>query len=177
VGNSRPVASGKIDKYEQTIAYGKLKNENNAREIIHKVLRAIGTMWVGDDIYEDKKAKCLTKNLNYFKHYPNEVKGFFTYVEGLNEKDRIRYVAKELEYIGNKSARDLLMELGLIRNSIALDVRVVKSLRDVGINIPDNYNDKKLYPEIEKDILEIICKPLDLEGVELDRLLYNTYKK
>jgi hypothetical protein len=177
VGNSRPVASGKIDKYEQTIAYAKLKNENNAREIIHKVLREIGAMWVGDDIDKDVKAKCLSKNLNYFKHYQNEVKGFFTYVAGLDEKARIRYAAKQLEYIGDKSARDLLMELGLIRNSIALDVRIVKSLRNLGVNIPDNYNDKKIYPEIEKEILENICKPLDLEGVELDRLLYNTYKR
>ena len=35
----------------------------------------------------------------------------------------------------------------------------------------------KLYDEIEKEILTKICKPIELSGVEFDRMLYQNYDK
>jgi len=66
------------------------------------------------------------------------------------------------------------MGLGLVRNAIALDIRVVNILRRIGIDIPEGYaTNAKLYAKIEKEILEKICIPLKLIGVQFDRLLFN----
>ena len=79
--------------------------------------------------------------------------------------------------MGSKSSRDLLMELGIVKNAIALDVRVQSILTKVGINIPKGVeNNPKIYDEVENDILTKICKPLNLLGVEFDRMIYQNYE-
>lgn len=185
VGKSSPAEKLKENKYKQMIAYEKLKtinNDNNVSTIINEVLRSIGARYASKDIARCSKTKALVHNLELFKSYPNGPKDFFNYLEGITDDDyerkRIEYVINHLKYVKNKSARDLLMELGLVRNTIALDVRVVNILRHIGIDIPKGYeNNTKLYAEIEKDIIEKICVPLKLEGVQLDRLLYRSYNE
>jgi hypothetical protein len=89
---------------------------------------------------------------------------------------RIKTVMNTLMYIKNKGARDLLMELGLVRNAIGLDVRVQTILQKVGIKVPEGFqNNPRLYDDFENDILTKICAPLGITGVELDRMLYQNY--
>ena len=185
VGKSSPVEILKSnDEYRNKIAYEKLITINDDETLgamINEVLCSIGARYASKDIERCRKTKALVYNFNKIRSFPEGPVGFFAYLEGINgnnsEKKRIDYVIDHFKFIKNKSARDLLMELGLIRNAIALDVRVVNILRQIGINVPDGYeNNAKLYAEIEKDILDNICTPLNLSGIQLDRLIYNSYK-
>ena len=69
------------------------------------------------------------------------------------------------------------MEAGLVRNAIALDVRIQNVLKKIGIKIPKGLEtNPKLYNEVEKDVLLKICKPLGLLGIQFDRMLYQNYE-
>jgi len=68
------------------------------------------------------------------------------------------------------------MELGLVRNAIALDVRVQNVLQKMGVETPTQIaSSPRLYDEIENEILTKICRPLGILGVEFDRMLYQNY--
>ncbi len=93
------------------------------------------------------------------------------------EELRMKCVMDRLKYVKNKGARDLLMELGLVRNAVALDIRVRNILNKVGVQIPEGLEDNtKLYDLVQDDILGKICKPLGILGVEFDRMLYQNYE-
>jgi len=84
---------------------------------------------------------------------------------------------KIFKFIQSKSARDYLMELGLVRNAIALDVRIQNILNEVGIDVPKELeNSPELYDSIEQEVLTQICNPLGLLGIEFDRMVYQNYK-
>ena len=69
------------------------------------------------------------------------------------------------------------MELGIVEDSIALDIRIQNVLKKIGIKIPQGVqNNPKLYGQFESDIIEKICKHLGLRGVEFDRLIYQNYE-
>ena len=88
------------------------------------------------------------------------------------EVKRIRHMMN-FKYIKSKGARDFLMELGLVRNAVALDTRIQGIFEKIGVEFPSGcISNPKKYDEIEKDILEKICAPLNLLGVEFDRMLY-----
>lgn len=92
------------------------------------------------------------------------------------EQQRMKHVMDCFMYLKSKGARDLLKELSLVRNAIALDVRVQNVLRKAGIQVPEGLGgDAKLYDEVQDDILEKICKPLGISGIEFDRILYQNY--
>lgn len=177
VGNSKPCE--KLQDHKEEISFEKLKKYNDLNKIsknIHKILREIGTRYASEDKTKCKKTKAITQNFNFLKNFPNEIKGFFDHVSKFHDEEiQILYVKDNLKYIANAKARDLLMELGLVRNTITLDIRVVKSLRYFGINIPDITGEN--YKKIENYILEKICNPLNIEGIQLDRVLYNSYDK
>jgi len=83
---------------------------------------------------------------------------------------------KELKYLKNKGAIDFLMELGFVKNALAFDTLVQNVLQEMGIELPkDVAGDSLLYAKIEKEILEKVCKPLEISGVILDRMLYQNY--
>ena len=82
---------------------------------------------------------------------------------------------RTMSYFKSKGARDFLMELGLEKNAIALDTRITNILRCVGIDVPDDFI--RDYDKIERDILEDICKPIELSGVQFDRMLYQNYNE
>jgi thermostable 8-oxoguanine DNA glycosylase len=83
----------------------------------------------------------------------------------------------KFKYIKSKGARDFLMDLGLVRDAIAIDVRMQNVLKKIGINIPEGIkSNPKLYDKVEEELLSKVCKPLNLSGVEFDRMIYNNYK-
>jgi tRNA G18 (ribose-2'-O)-methylase SpoU len=89
----------------------------------------------------------------------------------------------KFKYIKSKGARDFLMYLGLVRDAIALDARIQKVLKKIGI-IPDKdkviekiKNNSKLYDEVEEELLLKVCKPLNLSGIEFDRMIYQNYEE
>jgi hypothetical protein len=91
------------------------------------------------------------------------------------DRARIQSVIDAFKFIKNKGARDLLMELGLVKDAIALDVRIKNIFGKLGISTPKTFSNLRIYDQVESDILTKICKPLNFTGVELDRILYQNY--
>jgi hypothetical protein len=51
-------------------------------------------------------------------------------------------------------------------------------LKKFGINIPEGIkSNPKLYDKVEEELLSKVCKPLNLSGVEFDRMIYNNYNE
>jgi len=68
------------------------------------------------------------------------------------------------------------MEFGSINDAIALDSRVQTVLRKIGIKVPKGLeNNQEKYDRVEKELLEKICRPLGLSGVQFDRMIYKNY--
>ena len=86
---------------------------------------------------------------------------------------------KELKYIKSKSARELLMTLGMNRNTLALDIRIQNIFKYLHIEFPDTkgLSIERIYTETENNIIEKICKPLHISPVTFDRLLFSHYKQ
>ena len=59
------------------------------------------------------------------------------------------------KYIKSKGARDFLMELGLVRNAIALDTCIQDIFEKTGIQFPKEFvSNPKICDKVERDILE-----------------------
>jgi len=184
VGRSKPAEKFEKDtKLKGKVAYEKLmqiKTKDEMKKTINEVLRAVGTRFASSEISKCKKTDALAYNfkiLTKFKGGPTGLLRRLSDFRGPNaDKRRIKYVMKIFSYIQSKSARDYLMELGLVKNAIALDTRIQNIFDKIGIMIPKGFeNNPKLYDEIENDILVKICKPLGISGIELDRILYQNY--
>jgi hypothetical protein len=185
VGSSTPADKFKDSlKLKNQVSYESLiqiKDENELKRRINQVLRAVGTRYASSDILKCRKTKALAHNLKIFKNFRNGPKGLLKRLSEFGGPDadrrKIKYLMKIFNFIQNKSARDYLMELGLVRNAVALDVRIQKIFKKIGIPFPKGFEtNPKRYDEIEKDILSKICKPLGLSGVEFDRMLYQNYE-
>ena len=75
-------------------------------------------------------------------------------------------------YYGMKGCRDILIELRLARNCMALDVRIYGILASTGVLVsPDD-----VYRQVEIELVNKVAKPLGLSGGQLDRTLFNEYK-
>lgn len=91
---------------------------------------------------------------------------------------KIRYFMKIFRFVQSKGARDNLKELGLIRDAIALDVRIQTILHLAGVQVPRGLeSNHKLYDEYESFLLNRLCKPLQMTGVEFDRMIYQNYDR
>jgi len=159
-----------------------IQDQDKLRSAINNVLLKIGARYASSDISKSVKAKALAHNLNMLKRLEEGPKGFMKRLVEFKGSDgdraKIGCVMNSFMYIKNKGARDLLMELGVVRNAIALDARIQAIFQKVGIQMPENFGgNSKIYEEIENDILNKICTRLGLLGVEFDRMLYQNYEE
>jgi len=117
------------------------------------------------------------RNLNFLANYDRGPTGYLNELSLLNENKRIERVMRDLSYIKLKGARDLLAELGLAYDVIALDSRILSVLRSFGADVPkETPTDEREYKVIQQALLSHVCEPLGLTGVELDRILYWNYQ-
>lgn len=184
VGRSEPAEKFEKDtKLKSEVTYEKLmqiKEEEERKKTINHVLRAVGTRFASSEISKCKKTDALAHNFKILTKFKSGPKGLLRRLSDFRgpnaNKRRINYVMKIFSYIKSKSARDYLMELGLVKDAIALDIRIQNVFDKIGIMIPKGFeNNPKLYDEIENDILMKICKPIGISGIELDRILYQNY--
>ena len=151
------------------------------RTSVWRVLRRAGVRYVARDETRCNKSNSLAKNLEVLRDHPGGPRGFVRAIASLQGPDltrkRIEFVASRLHYVKNKGARDFLTTgLGLSRDSIAFDIRVLGSLRAIGIRIPKRVPaDADAYAHFEQLLLKKLCRPLRLRGVDLDQLLFNHY--
>ncbi|MGD0071589.1 MAG: hypothetical protein ABSB71_08535 [Candidatus Bathyarchaeia archaeon] len=155
----------------------RVMDQTDLEKKINHVLLAVGTRYASSDISKCLKTKALVYNFKALHSAYGDPQSFLKKIMELgDDQQRISFVIKSFMFIKNKGARDLLMELGIVEDSIAIDVRVQNVLKRFGIEVPQGFqNNPKLYGEIESGIIEKICKPLGLRGVELDRLIYQNY--
>jgi len=179
VGRSAPADEfDKSEKFKNEISYENLLilEQKEIKEKINQTLRFIGARYASSDVYKCPKTNALAYNFGVLKDFPNgpmDLLKMLSEIQGSNcEKMRINHVKNNFHYLKDKGARDFLMELGLIKNAIAIDSRVKNILEKSGINI-----EGKTYKGIERDVLDKICKPLELSGVQFDRMLYQNYKE
>lgn len=166
----------KSEKLKKETSYDILLNltDEEIRERIHETLRLVNTRFVGDDAYKCAKTNALVYNFSILKNFPDGpmgLLGMLSKFQGSNgDKKKIDYLKNNFRYLKDKGARDFLMGLGLIENAIALDSRVKGILGKCGIKI-----EGKTYDEIEMDVLDKICRPIGLSGIQFDRLIFQNY--
>lgn len=183
VGGSEPYE--KFDKrvyLKQKVAFNsliKLEDDREVKKRVNQVLRAVGTRYASSDISKCRKTNALAHNLKMLKSFEGGPKGFLKELSRFSsDKRKIDYVIHSLEYIKNKGARDLLMELGLVRNAIAFDSRLKNVFHKIGLETPEHFEtSSKLYNEVESEIKTRVCVPLGISAVELDRMLYQNYEE
>jgi len=169
VGGSRPAE--KIGDAWDTlgIGYADVVGLSDAKVLraIHKQFRRFGVRWVGDK--PGKKSESCVRNLRVLEAAGGP-RAFFKKVASVKgDAERITFLKRSLFHMGDKSARDLLMGTGLLRNSIALDTRVVGALRDAGVVRGDAV---ARYEEVERAVIDNVAVPLGVEPVAVDRAIY-----
>lgn len=172
------MSNSKKVSYEELL---RIEDKEKIQKRINSVLRAVGTRFASSDISKCQKTESLAYDFGILKNTMGGPKCLLRRLSELDEpnaeKKRIKHMMK-FKYIKNKGSRDFLMELGLVRNAIALDARIQAIFERIGIEFrKDCISNNKKYDEMEKDILEKICEPLNLLGVQFDRMLYQNEKE
>jgi len=185
VGNSKPAERFNKDaKLRNQVSYETLartREEDELKKEINHVLRSVGARYASSNISKCRKTNALAHNFKVLKRFDDGPKGLLKRLSELEgpyaDKRKIKYLMTVFKYIQSKSARDFLMELGIVKDAVALDIRVQNIFAKIGVQIPKGFEaNPKLYDEIEKNILEKVTKPLNLSGVEFDRMLYQNYR-
>lgn len=159
----------------------KLEKDEEKMRAIHYVLREIGCRYVGEDMDKGWKVKSLTYNFNKLRKFDGGPKGFLSMLEELinnNKQTQAIEFLKKMKGFKDKSCRDFLMEYGMVTDCIALDTRLYNVIAKLGIDIPPLekiQGSSRVYSQVEESILRFICKPINMRGIELDRMLYQNY--
>jgi hypothetical protein len=166
----------------QRVAYSALARMSPAarRVAIHGVLRRVGCRYCSRGVDKCRKTRALCRNLSVLMSTaagPTGLLAELSKIGGIDrERRRIEEITTRFDYVKTKGSRDFLMEVGLVRNAIALDTRVLNVLKAVGLTVPDTVaQSSSEYDMVEAELLEKLCKPLGLLGVEFDRLIYQNY--
>ncbi len=167
---------------KNTISYENLSRtveQEDLRKKINQTLRAVGSRYAMTEYSKCLKTKALFHNFKVLLSTDGGPKGFLAKLIELNgDEQRMWFLAKSFMYIKNKGARDLLMELGILENSIAFDTRIKNILEKLGFVLPKGFEkNPNQYAEVERDLLTKVCKPLGITGVEFDRMLYQNYEE
>jgi hypothetical protein len=147
------------------------------RTEMHRQLRSAGVRYVERDSAKCKKTAAADYNFELLRSYGGP-KSYFTSLAAVpHESWRISIISDDLAYIKNKGARDLLIDLGLVRDAIALDSRLQGVLRSVGVDLPDDVTTNKLkYRSLERELLEKVCGPCSMSGGHFDRIHFKRWK-
>ena len=126
-----------------------------------------------------RKTAALVRNLDRLHRAPGGPAGYLAALAAMpDENERVKRVSRDLSYIKLKGARDLMVELGLAREVVALDARVLRILRKAGFAIPDDVQSNPAsYSAVQGLLLDSICRPSGISGGALDRILYQESKQ
>jgi hypothetical protein len=179
VGRSSPYEKfNRNEELKKKISYeslSKLQSDYELKKTINQVLLAIGTRYAQTNPDKCLKTQALVHKFGQVSKEGGPVSFLKKLSQFRDDNERIQFVIRSFKFIKNKGARDLLMELGIVRETIALDVRMQNIFGKLEIEFPRNISNPKVYDQIEEDILFKVCKPLGISGVELDRMLYQNY--
>lgn len=178
-GNSGPASMLRDSRaVKEKLAFARLKklSPGRRRRVIHSVLRAIGTRWVGKkDHSKNAKINAAVYNFNVLDkaHGPRQ---FFK--EVASQKDTpamLDFLKGNLHYYKKKGCRDTLISLRLADDCMALDQRIKNILEGVGVKRLGSVD--RQYEQLETELIARIAKRNKprLSGGQLDRILFHNY--
>lgn len=146
---------------------------NAVAELIQQRFAEGGVRYVGSGAAPSAKARACARNLVRVRALGGPTR-FAEIVENIHDDhERIELARALLAMVAEKGARDLLMGLGLLRNSIALDARVMRVLREAKLTDEEKApSDRATYAALEREVIAEIAAPLNIEPVVVDRTLY-----
>jgi hypothetical protein len=182
-GNDRFWENNDLVKRISLNALKKTKTDKELSSTINSVLREAAIRYVSADIENCNKTKSLVHNYKFIENQKGGLRGILLSLSAIKGKaaelERVSFFtdSKNFMYLKNKSARDLLMGLGMNRNTLAIDIRIQNIFSLHGITLPDQkgLNNKQIYAETENEIIEKICRPLSIEPIIFDRILFQNY--
>jgi hypothetical protein len=139
--------------------------------VIHSVLQAIGTRYVGKSA-KNPKVDAALHNFDALVKAGGP-KLFFQNIASKPIEEKIEFLSKTFAFYKRKGCRDTLIELRLATNCLALDQRLRNIMNCVGAKVPKSID--RHYDQIEKELITNVAKPCGLSGGELDRILFQNY--
>lgn len=187
VGSARSqqrfAARADLQHYISLRELGKLKREDSLKKRLHNTLRAVGTRYAAKELQRCRKTHALFENYMFLK---GQREGFKTVLRRLEriggeerELKRIAYLMEHFKFLSHKSARDLLMNLGINQHTLALDIRIQNIFKALRIPFPTTgqLGRQDIYDATEGQILEKICRPLGVLPLRFDRTLFQHYQR
>lgn len=179
-GNSMP-GNRLDDIFDRTMTweiFGSFKDDNELKIHVHKLIRSIGSRYAGKKLETCKQTPAIVHNYHFIKDNFGSPKTYLRHLEkNFSEKARYSKMKKELKYFGLKSCRDFLKDFGLAPNAIAFDSRLMNILQAIEPSIPNTVRSNSCeYGELERILLEEVCKPLGITGSDLDSILFLNYE-
>jgi hypothetical protein len=151
-------------------------DDDAVAERFHVLFAKYGIRYVGDGQRPAKKAIACARNRRALLRAGGPTAWVASVAAMPDELARIDRVARDLNQVGAKGARDLLMDYGLCRKTIALDVRVMNILRAAGLTDEEKAPPSRAaYEELEAEIVEQVARPLGFEPVAVDRVLFQRH--
>lgn len=160
----------------------KIKSDTDLALTINYALREAGVRYASANLEKCIKTKSLVHNFKFISKYKGGFKGLLQELADIKgqtaEIQRVHHLTSHFKFIKNKSARDFLMSLGINRNTIAIDIRIQNIFKHHGLTLPNQSGLSRpcVYEAAEKSIIDKICKPLKIEPVMLDRILFQNYE-
>ena len=142
------------------------------RHRIHSVLHAIGTRYVGKKP-RNRKVDAALHNFDVIVRAGGPERFFSEVAKKKGTEEKIKYLADSLKYYKKKGCRDILIELRLASDCMALDQRLKTILVAAGGRFSGSIN--RQYEQIERELVERVAKPSGISGGELDRVLFQNY--
>jgi hypothetical protein len=150
------------------------------QKYLHEFLAMLGTRYVSKKKgwEKDKKARAAVCNFRALMKAGGPRKFFKRVAAFPTEQERIQFLSNRetFQYYGKKGARDTLIELGLAKECLALDARILGLLEKVGVEIKRGSLDRD-YERIEGELIAKVAKPLGISGARLDRVLFQYNKQ
>jgi hypothetical protein len=158
----------------ERLGYSQLKKlpPRTRRGRLHSVLRAIGTRYVGKKP-RNRKVNAALHNFDVLVRAGGPERFFNEVAKKKQTEAKIEFLADQLKYYKKKGCRDILIELRLASDCMALDQRLKNILIAMGGTISGSVD--RQYEQIERELLERVAKPSGLSGGELDRVLFQNY--
>lgn len=174
-GGSRSVDRMRDSGDHALLAYRRLcgLSRSEQRRVIHRLFREHAVRWTERSSKECRKTRAVVHNLQVLR----DSGGPTAYLERICAKGRplppVTQIATDFEYIGLKGSQDLAAELGLSRDAIAIDVRVLAVLKAAGVDVPRGVKTSPAkYAAVCEALRLQVCQPAGIEGYRLDRAMY-----
>ena len=149
-----------------------LRDEATRAMAFHALFARHGVRYVGDGRIPAAKALACARNFESLRAAGGPHAWAVQVSQHRDEASRIRAVRGALAQVGSKGARDLLMDLGMSIDTIALDSRVMGTLHTAGVTKIKKPTTQAAYAALEAEVIRELAVATGLKPIEVDRTLY-----